>query len=231
MADNKDTKTCYACLAVKAFEDFAPDGHGRRLNMCRACRSTYCNRKKQERSRVRGGLKMDLVETEIAFREMKDWIAERLLAHREISESGCWLWKARKDKHGYGKLFVNHKGKRTELFVHRLSLALSSDFDIADRATQALHKCDNPQCFNPEHLFAGTQADNLRDCADKGRKATLPIISGEACSFARLSAEQVRAIRLEYDSGASRIEMATKYGVSTQSIFRIGKRRSWCNLQ
>lgn len=76
--------------------------------------------------------------------------------------TGCWLWLHGTQKFGYG--FFKHAG---EVNAHRVAWLLYRG-QIPPKM-HVLHHCDVPQCVNPEHLFLGTQADNMKDCARKGR--------------------------------------------------------------
>lgn len=76
--------------------------------------------------------------------------------------TGCWLWKHGTHKFGYG--FFKHAG---EVTAHRVSWVLHNG-PIPD-GMHVLHRCDVPQCVNPDHLFLGTHTDNMKDCARKGR--------------------------------------------------------------
>lgn len=92
-------------------------------------------------------------------------MAAHLLAHCIISESGCWEWNGQLSKSGYGKIHWRLYG---HLRVHRVAMFLWRDFPLTD-TRRVLHRCDNRKCFNPEHLFVGTDRDNQQDCLSKGR--------------------------------------------------------------
>lgn len=78
--------------------------------------------------------------------------------------TGCWNWTGCRNNRGYGKM--HYRGKNQ--YVHRLSASFYLRYDLKSKL-QVLHRCDNPACFNPKHLFIGTHADNMRDCVKKGR--------------------------------------------------------------
>jgi hypothetical protein len=136
-----------------------------------------------------------------------------------VSEKGCWEWLGAKTR-GYGS--VNIRGRGT-CFVHRLSFEVRNG-PIAD-GLFACHKCDNPACFNPDHLFAGTPADNAHDMMRKGRGAKnkrLP--AGESHHATTLRESDVVLIR---SSSETRKDLAARYSVSVSTIANILSGRTW----
>ena len=81
----------------------------------------------------------------------------------------CWIWQGAKDPRGYGRVYCTFKPKEkvSTLRAHKVALILSG-IDVPNGMC-VLHKCDNPSCVNPSHLFIGTQVDNMKDMASKGR--------------------------------------------------------------
>lgn len=92
-------------------------------------------------------------------------LEERLLKRRQIDpETDCWLWTGDRIKQGYGRI---RYGQRLEL-VPRMALHVFRGFDLGSDL-DVLHSCDNPPCFNPDHLRAGPHAENMADMVHKGR--------------------------------------------------------------
>src|SRR5437899_6916792 len=95
----------------------------------------------------------------------KQELRQHLLANRRITANGCWEWTGMVSKSGYGKIKWRPIG---DLRVHRLAAHLWMDFDLKD-GRRICHRCDNPPCFNPEHLFKGTDKENQIDSVKKHR--------------------------------------------------------------
>ena len=136
--------------------------------------------------------------------------------------TGCWNWINYKSPTGYG---VIKYGKHHTYRVHRLMYFLwFSDFkdDMV-----VCHKCDNPSCINPEHLFLGTQLDNIRDRNLKGRTSRLGAPIGSRNGGAKLTDENVKYIR---KSKLSVIDLANKFSVSDTTISNVLNRVSWRHI-
>lgn len=89
--------------------------------------------------------------------------------------SGCWPWTGARNSDGYGLMRIgsHYDGSRRMSVTHRIAWELAHKRPIPP-GMNACHKCDNPPCGNPTHLFLGTQRDNLRDAVQKGRPVGRP---------------------------------------------------------
>lgn len=139
----------------------------------------------------------------------------------------CWEWNAAALKSGYGVFGLNRDGHRNML-AHRMAWTLTNG-EIPD-GSFVLHKCDNPSCCNPSHLFLGTQADNIHDMDRKGRRAIWRG-QGEKNGQAKLVSGEVMGIRNAYIRGSVPLRvLAEKYDVSISTVFRIVKIQGWKHL-
>lgn len=147
----------------------------------------------------------------------------RFLSHVSYwPESGCWLWMACVNEHGYGKIRVKGRSER----AHRVSCLLFKD--SFDDALVVMHKCDTPACVNPDHLVQGTKADNTADMMAKGRHRAL---RGAQHTKAVLTEKQVRKIRADYlDREVTQRSLAAEYGVGKGTIQRIVDGSGWTDV-
>ena len=128
----------------------------------------------------------------------------------------CWVWLGRPMKQGYGRLRV----AGYTIKAHRFSYELANG-PIPD-GLLVCHSCDNRSCVRPDHLFVGTNDDNMADMARKGRSA-----QGERNTKARLEAGDVRSIRLRVKAGEKQARLAIEYGVARGTINHIVAGRTW----
>jgi HNH endonuclease len=88
----------------------------------------------------------------------------------KLAEHKCWKWTGYLNKAGYGEFWISRKTGR-KILAHRFSYMLKNNFD--PKGFHICHKCDEPSCVNPKHLFIGTAKDNAEDCVRKGRHKNL----------------------------------------------------------
>jgi len=134
--------------------------------------------------------------------------------------SGCWVWTRTLDRFGYGKVLVTVQGKQYMWLAHRLAFQ-GLVGPLPDRQ-QVLHRCDNPPCVNPEHLFLGTPYVNAIDRTVKGRTPR-----GEAHYAAKLNEVAVRVIRYFLAKGYSQKRIAEAYGIHQRLVSAINVRHTW----
>ena len=148
-------------------------------------------------------------------------LRERFYA-RALMRDGCWGWRNKPARGGYAHMLWQGKTHR----AHRLSWRIHHG-PIPDGLC-VLHRCDNPMCTNPAHLFLGTDLDNVRDRDLKGRQARQ---RGSACGAAKLTDDDVVAIRAESARRGLVAALARRYGVSHSLISMIRSGRVWGHLK
>ena len=128
----------------------------------------------------------------------------------------CWEWTAGKHSKGYG---VAWNGDKVEL-AHRI--VYRSEIGEIDEGMCVCHKCDNPGCVNPQHLFLGTNDDNMRDRDRKGRVA-----HGDTHYKSRLSSKDAVQIKSRLQTGERQRDIAMDFGVCRATISAISTGRTW----
>jgi hypothetical protein len=154
------------------------------------------------------------------------------------SAAGCWLWTGSVGPRGYGQVYL---AKRIYARAHRLAYALANG-EVPDGLV-ICHSCDRPLCCNPDHLVAATQMENVADMVRKGRHVGGPNapglpprskqgrVRGERAPKAKLSAEQVKAIRTRYAAGGvTQVQLAAEYGINRNALQMILYRQSWAHV-
>ena len=131
--------------------------------------------------------------------------------------SGCWIWLGA-TSHGYGAIRIAGKTVRAHRLAHRLASGV-----LTPSSLDVCHRCDLRSCVNPDHLFVGTRADNMRDCASKNR-IVVPALSGDDCPNSKLTSSQVAEIRA--DTRSSRA-IGRAYGVHKSTINYIKRGSTW----
>lgn len=144
---------------------------------------------------------------------------------KKASADACWPWVGlfrRTRKEAYGTA-ARENGQYVR--AHRRAFELANGAPPPDDLL-VLHRCDNPPCCNPAHLFLGTAKDNTRDMMRKGRNRYNPR-RGEASWSARLTEADVVAIRKARAAGTANEELAAVYGVAKRTISSVATGSSW----
>lgn len=140
------------------------------------------------------------------------------------NENGCWIWPLSKDKDGYGfiKLYKHYglKEERKQLRVHRVSYEIFKG-KISDNL-YVCHKCDNPSCCNPDHLFLGSPKDNAHDSLSKNRNYI-----GEKNGSSKLKEKDINQIKKLYKIGWSQQKIADFFNVSQVLISKVIRKKIW----
>lgn len=145
-------------------------------------------------------------------------VAQRFWEKVAKVESGCWEWQDGKDENGYGRF------AGLERCAHRMAWVLING--SIPSGLYICHKCDNPSCVNPDHLFVGTPRDNTQDMLKKGRDG----IRGTRHGKAKLTPEQVAEIFDALYGDAEYVDtyqLGKKYGVSVSTIMSIATGRRY----
>ena len=146
---------------------------------------------------------------------------ERWLNKVDMTDT-CWNWTGSTYRGGYGHFRLKIDDKWVMYKAHRYSYEYHNQVRLNSK-TMVCHKCDNPACVNPDHLFAGTGADNAKDKLRKGRHKW-----GRQQGHTLLNQDIADSIRTMYNSSkVSMQEVADKFGTSPQQVCRIINNQIW----
>lgn len=146
---------------------------------------------------------------------------ERFWSKVDKTPSGCWVWLSTKNTQGYGRFAIRVGPHKQRWYsAHRLVWEWEHG---EEPELCVLHRCDNPSCVNPQHLFLGTHKDNARDRDRKGRRRSP---KGALNGMAKVTEADVLDIRRRYAPSVA-AGMAARYGLSVAHLQRIAAGASW----
>lgn len=159
----------------------------------------------------------------------------RFVSKLKMSERGCWEWAANRSPRGYGKVTVGQQDLRS----HRLAWMIFRG-DIPENLF-VLHRCDNPPCCNPDHLFLGTSQDNEDDKTAKNRQSkgdlhyarTNPekLSRGSSHGNSKLDEAKVRTILTRYNGKRGQLtSLAREFGVTKATMHQVVTRSTWAHV-
>ncbi len=132
----------------------------------------------------------------------------------------CWEWTAARSDRGYGHFY---DCDYHTFLAHRVAFVITN----GDTELYVCHTCNNPSCCNPDHLFAGTQYDNMQQCIAEGRGTDN---RGEKQGAHKLTEDDVRAIRALRNDGWLQREIAEDYGISRRHVSDICSGKRWKHI-
>lgn len=158
--------------------------------------------------------KSSYTHSSISGRFEKEPIEKRFWLHVRKTRT-CWLWTGEIGRHGYGRFYISPKSPRG---AHRISWEIANGPIV--QKEHVLHRCDTPACVRPDHLFLGSNLDNVKDAVLKRRHPTV-----------KLFARDVRRIRQMLIAGESNAAVARKFGVYATTIWRIAHGKTWAYVK
>lgn len=205
-------KQCVRCKKYKDLDKFLV-GRVSRRNICIKCnyekyRDYYIKYRKDNYKRRPPRFKWETATKEEKLERLKN-----LFEKRVIKQDGCWDWKNKIHHSGYATLNFNNKS----MMAHRASWILNKG-DIPENKI-VLHKCDNRKCSNPDHLFLGSQKDNVFDMHKKGRGRN------------KLDFKDIKEIKKRLRIGVPITRIAKDFNINRSTIYVIKSGKTWKHVK
>lgn len=168
---------------------------------------------------------------------LRKWLwLNRIKPKLVTTESGCMEWNGSHYRHGYGHIRVGNRLMQT----HRISYEAAHGA-VLTVSQFVCHRCDNPKCSNPDHLFTGSQSNNMQDMMNKGRNGGQykkgyshkigTQVKGEKVHLSKLTEAHVLAARKRYGEGGIGYKLlAREYNVSPSTMQCVLKRKTWKHI-
>jgi len=152
--------------------------------------------------------------------------APPLLSRYVVDDNDCWIYQGEIGRHGYGVVTIGQRrdGDRRRVQAHRYFYE-SLRSAIPD-GLFCCHKCDVRACVNPDHIFLGTQQDNISDMMAKGRNG-LTGAKGERNGFAKIDAETAKLVKIAHGTNK---DVAERFGITPSSAQAIRSGRNWRHI-
>ena len=156
---------------------------------------------------------------------MKVLTQDNLIDRVTVDDNGCWIWQgAIKNTGGKSLPYGWITFRKKQMNAHRAAWIVN--FGEIPSGMLVCHKCDVPLCVNPQHLFLGTQADNIRDMWMKGRHPG-PAHGIVGSRSAKLKLDDVYKIRELLSTGKTQRDIAFEFGVTQSTISLINSGKNW----
>lgn len=142
-----------------------------------------------------------------------------------VKQNECWEWNGAKGEAGHGQIRIDKKSRQ----AHRIMFEIH--YGPVPEGDNVLHRCDNPPCVNPGHLFSGTQKQNMDDMWAKGRQQEYvdqPL--GSKHPNAKLLENDVLELRRLRESGSTYKSLAERFGISKSTVADIVSRKNWRHI-